>query len=343
MLKEIGSEFWNEGPVRRDRVYLLSGRTALDYIIRDILKHYNVKSALLPSYCCHTMIEPFFRHGISVRFYDVYFDDIEGLSVDVPKVREDEIFYFMTYFGFCRLSGLDLKNIRRDAAVTIEDMTHSWLSGNSGSDADYAYVSYRKWTGFDAVSLAVKENGVFSEIPDAVNTEYTAMRKQAFAMKREYMETGAGEKQDFLGLFEKAEELLATDYVGYAPTAETMSALLRLDTAFIAERRRANAKILIDGLKDIPEIKSVFSAVMEDEVPLFVPVLISKNRTELRKYLIDNEIYCPIHWPKSAYHEGIGSMAERLYGEELSLVCDQRYGTDEMKRIVELIGQYYKR
>ena len=42
MIKEIGSEFWDDGPVRRDKVYLLCGRTALEYIICDIVKHYKV-------------------------------------------------------------------------------------------------------------------------------------------------------------------------------------------------------------------------------------------------------------------------------------------------------------
>ena len=37
MIKEIGSDFWNDGPVRQDQIYLLSGRTALEFIIRDII------------------------------------------------------------------------------------------------------------------------------------------------------------------------------------------------------------------------------------------------------------------------------------------------------------------
>ena len=343
MLKEIGSEFWNDGPVRRDRAYLLSGRTALEYIIRDILKHHNVKSALLPSYCCHTMIEPFFRHGISVRFYDVYFDEMNGLSVEIPQAQENEIFYHMTYFGFHQLMGADINKINKDFTVVIEDRTHSWLSGDSGFHADYSYVSYRKWTGFDAIALANKETGAFSDFPEAINVEYSNLRKQASSMKRTFMDSGIGEKQEFLDLFEKAEELLETDYVGYKPSADTMAAFLQLDTTYIARNRQRNARILIDGLQDIPEIELMFQTVQDDEVPLFVPVLLRDNRAELRKNLIDNSIYCPIHWPKSEFHKGISQRAEMLYNQELSLVCDQRYGSDDMNRIVECIRKYYKR
>ena len=343
MLKEIGSEFWNDGPVKRDRVYLLSGRTALEYIIRDILRHHNVKSVLLPSYCCHTMVEPFFRHGISVRFYDVYFDETVGLSVEVPEIREAEIFYYITYFGFSKLIGADIKKIKKMCTVIIEDMTHSWLSGNSECYADYTYVSYRKWTGFDAIALASKRNGNFLESPEAINAKYSGMRKQAFAMKRAFIESGVGEKKNYLNLFDEAEELLEIDYVGYKPMPETMEALLQLDTTRIAKYRKRNAKILIDGLKDIPEIKILFQKMEDEDVPLFVPIMVRENRAELRKYLIGNAIYCPVHWPKSTYHYGISERAEELYQKELSLVCDQRYGPDDMDRIVERIRKYYKR
>lgn len=122
-----------------------------------------------------------------------------------------------------------------------------------------------------------------------------------------------------------------------------MAAFLQLDTTHIARNRQRNARILIDGLQDIPEIELMFQTMQDDEVPLFVPVLLRENRAKLRKYLIDNAIYCPIHWPKSEFHKGISQRAEMLYSQELSLVCDQRYGSDDMNRIVECIRKYYKR
>ena len=204
-------------------------------------------------------------------------------------------------------------------------------------------MSYRKWTGFDAIALANKETGAFSDFPEAINAEYSNLRKQASSIKRTFMDSGIGEKQEFLDLFEKAEELLEMDYVGYKPSADTMAAFLQLDTTYIVRNRQRNARILIHGLQDIPEIELMFQTVHDDEVPLFVPVLLRENRAELRMYLIDNAIYCPIHWPKSKFHSGISQRAEMLYSQELSLVCDQRYGSDDMNRIVECIRKYYKR
>ena len=98
---EMGSEFWEASDTGKKK-YLLSGRTALEYIIRDILEEHYVTSVLMPSYCCHTMVEPFVRHGIKVRFYDIYFDRSRGLCADLPEGREasqdDGIFYYHIFF-----------------------------------------------------------------------------------------------------------------------------------------------------------------------------------------------------------------------------------------------------
>ena len=76
--KEIGSEFWNV-PVsgenntvfNYDMDWYISGRSALLAIIKDIGMQADVHTVSLPSWCCHTMIEPFIDEGIEVHFYPV--------------------------------------------------------------------------------------------------------------------------------------------------------------------------------------------------------------------------------------------------------------------------------
>ena len=120
-----------------------------------------------------------------------------------------------------------------------------------------------------------------------------------------------------------------------------MASFLQLDTEYIAKKRKENGEVLINGLKDVSDIKLIFQSV-DKNIPLFIPILIQEDRAELRQYLIENRIYCPIHWPKSTHHKGISRRAERLYRQELSLICDQRYSTDDMNRIVECIRDFYK-
>ena len=80
---------------------------------------------------------------------------------------------------------------------------------------------------------------------------------------------------------------------------------------------------------------------------MFVPVLVPDGkRNELRRHLINNEIYCPIHWPVSEYHMGgshkLDDKTENIYANELSLVCDQRYIEEDMNRMVDVIREFWK-
>ena len=93
----------------------------------------------------------------------------------------------------------------------------------------------------------------------------------------------------------------------------------------------------------MPEIKLIYEKLSEADVPLFVPTMIKDDRDRLRRHLIDKKIYCPIHWPISEYHYGISDLSKKIYEEELSLVCDQRYTEEDMNRIVYEIKAYISR
>lgn len=342
MAREIGSEFWKKVPAGGQKVFFLSGRTALEFIIRDILESHDISSALLPSYCCHTMIEPFVRHGIQVRFYDVYFDKVHGLCADIPDCRDSEVFYYMTYFGFRKLNGFDPVSLRKRYPIIINDSTHSWLSGESALSADYAFTSFRKWSGFSGIAAAQKQHGEFTIRPGAAcNERYVSLREQAFALKREYLRTGEGDKSTFLGMFGEAERLLETQYIGFRPSHLAVDDFLSTDWEEVKSQRKANAKCLIDGLKKREGIDLVFDQLGDEDVPLFVPILVKKGRDQLRRHLIDQQIYCPVHWPLSDFHSSISERALEMYHQELSLLCDQRYDEDDMNRIVQQITNYY--
>lgn len=343
MLKEIGSEFWESPNKRMDKRFFLSGRTALEYIVRDIEASNTQKSVLLPSYCCHTMIEPFVRHGFSIQFYDVYYSEEQKcFCAKLPAHSESEILFYMSYFGFSQVAGLDLQDLRDKYQIIINDKTHSWLRTQSFEvQEDYSFTSFRKWGAFSGISEACKYSGNFI-VPAAEesNRKYISMRETAFSQKADYMIHG-GEKVGFLKLFGEAEMLLEKDYAGYRPSYQTLDAFFSTDWETVRNRRRENAQYLLNGLRDVKEIILPYTALNEADVPLFVPILVKKGRDALRKYLIEQEIYCPVHWPKTELHNEISERAFKLYSSSLSLLCDQRYGKEEMESIVSKIVKYY--
>lgn len=347
-MNEIGSEFWTTDVKVGERQFFLSGRTALEYIIRNIIsENKKINSVLLPSWCCHTMIEPFIRHRVAVRFYDVYYQCDNNLRAEIPEPMENEIFYYMTYFGSSVLRGIDDCSIRKKWCCIIADDTHSWLGSKRYEKysiiPDYTYISYRKWSGIYGIAMAKRFEGKFSVTVEKKSGEvYSSLRKNAGLLKKRYIEGENINKSEFLAMYIKSEGMLEEDYINYAPVNSSVEQLINIDCEKMKEKRCRNAMYLIGELSSIKDIRLLEFDLAGGDVPLFIPILVDESeRDNLRKFLIQNSIYCPVHWPVSHYHKGISERAKKIYNEELSLLCDQRYTVDDMKYIVNKIKEFY--
>ena len=162
-------------------------------------------------------------------------------------------------------------------------------------------------------------------------------------LKKLHIDEKADTKQEFLRIFHEAGELLESDYVGYTPNVDSVVQLINVDFNLIKEKRRKNATVLLNGLKEIPGLTPIDGNLSDVDTPLFFPVLVERDRDDVRRYLIEQQVYCPVHWPLSEYHEGISEIGKQIYHQELSLVCDQRYGEDDMERVVELDSGIFQR
>ncbi len=341
---EIGSEFWTIESSGKESRFFLSGRTALDFILRDILAENNINTAHIPSFCCHSMIEPFVKNNIPICFYDVQYKN-ECLSASIPQINKNDIFFYIKFFGYENQNMGDMQKIKDTGCITIEDLTHSWLTYDKNpSIANYSFTSFRKWSGFTGIATAIKTNGSFV-IPQKkqLHEKYERLRKEAQQEKQIYIHSAIGNKQDFLDKFSDAETLLENDYLDYFPTIESIESLIGLDKNYIKEKRQKNAEVLLNSVSDIKSITPMFPKVGSHDVPLCVPVLISNSlRDALRKYLISQQIYCPVHWPLSSFHNNISDASKEIYSSQLSLICDQRYTAEDMSRIAQNINCFFK-
>jgi len=330
--KEIGSEFWDILPLLRTGNALfpesvqwyLSGRSALQAVVAELKDCHTVA---MPSWCCDSMIKPFTDAGMEVRFYPVVF--YESL---VQEIKQDcEVLFLMDYFGYTT-SDIHLLNYN---GIVIRDVTHSVFSAVY-SDADYYFGSFRKWCGVWTGGYAWTKDGHELQTELTNDGEYVALREKAMRQKAEYI-SGARKDKGYLKLFDKAEELL--ENVGPLPAAcRDVQIAKKLDIDTIRNRRRANAEVLRFAFPDW----LIFHELLPNDVPMFVPVLVpDRKRDELRRYLIKNKIYCPVHWPVSAFHK-LNDKERFIYENEISLVCDQRYTVEDMYRMVETIKAFWK-
>lgn len=355
--KEIGSEFWTgcspcgghgcEWPHKLEWSVseTLSGRVALEYVVEDIVKK-GETSVYMPSYCCHTMIKPFLKYGIKVLFYDVV-PTMVGLKRQFDPNHGCDVVFLLDYFGYVDAETVAIaKEQHAKGKLVIYDATHSVYSDFNCDDCNYVFGSYRKWMDVNCGFVAVKDKANIDFDADWHQFEaYSDMRKQMFDLKARYMNDEDVDKQQFLAWINEAEEMLEQDYHHTLPDQRSLNVLRQTDYAFLVQSRRHNAQILIKGIADLKDerVRCLMRELGRHDTPLFVPIYIqAEHRKELRRYLIEHNIYCPVHWPLSDLHT-ISSAATEVYQSELSLLNDQRYDHFDMFRIVETIKDYLKK
>lgn len=360
-MKEIGSEYWIEAAASQasretlldltsfgsDRRYLFAGRTAIDFVLSD-LKFIN--TVYMPSYCCNSMLQPFIEREIEVLFYDVTFEE-GSLRYKIDFECNTDVFFAMSYFGFEQTNMDSIINFFKDKNVTvIEDITHRLLSEkNHSRKADYIIASLRKWVPIPSGGLAVKQNGHFatSELAapssELINKKMTAMKK-----KEQYMRNDEIEKVDYKSLkiefmmyYSEFNERIGYEYQGVRIDDYSEQYLKKVDIAQVKNQRRKNAKEIYRALKKSKNVDFLLKQPnFSVDCPLFVPIIVrSDERGILRERLVEASVYCPIHWPTPQEVERQNKISN-LYDIELSLICDQRYDSDDMQKIIEVIGEF---
>lgn len=345
---ELGSEFWNvpqcnnsaELPDENTQ-FVLSGRTALELVARDLIAERKIRCICLPAYCCDSMLSPFQKAGLELRFYDVVPSD-DGVQRLLPKNHGCDAVLLLDFFGFSQTetAALAERERNRGTAVILDRVQSLYSESDAVQYADYSVTSWRKWF-FSCAAAAKKHHGEWLVQPTVpANEQYVSLRKEAAEKKAAYLEQGVGDKQAFLGGFAQAEELLDADFSDYAADPHSVDALRNLDVSFLKRQRRKNASAIYESLNELDDhrIRPLFPQMGADDTPLFVPVIVDPAiRADLRRFLIQNQVYCPVHWPDAQTGGG-----EALYASELSLLCDQRYTTEDIKTEMNLIKEFFK-
>ena len=334
MNKEIGSEFWetplvddDNGLFPADIHWLVSGRAAIAHVLDDLLKkNPSASSAALPSWCCGSMIEPFFQRGFKLTFYPVSFMRKSGLKRDFSLAMGCDVLLVMSYFGF------EEPEYPSDySGVVINDITHSVLNRDVWL-GDYVVGSLRKWMGISTGGYAWSRDGFVAEAPTGRLGEFEKLRRCAFVEKQKYMEQD-GEKE-YLAIFSRANSMLEPCGI-YAGDPKDSQTARHFNSCYLAARRRENYNCLRQFLGDY----LLFDELPNTFVPLFVPLLLPDDvdKNTVRSNLACKRIYCPSHWPRDHRIPMLDSNSEFLYEREVSVPCDQRYGIEEMTWLGEAL------
>lgn len=302
---------WGNGGGCGDIRFLNTGRNAIEYILRSLGR---VACVCLPDYICGSVLEPFHKLGIPYRRYHV----TGQLEIDgSPALGNDEYLLYVNYFGI-KDSYVGQLGTRYGSRLIVDNSQALYAipTGN-------CIYSPRKYIGVPDGGIAVCGNAGH----DAGMERQRSHDLCSHLLKR--IELGAG-----------------GGYVDFKSNSRRLSGLPVRRMSFLSERvlasagherirrtRRANFACLHDVLGngnrlDVPDLDSF-------ACPMVYPYYTEDGT--LRTKLIERKVYVATYWPDVLEDPEAGSDAGRLTERLLPLPIDQRYGREEMKRIIDVI------
>ncbi|PKP62107.1 hypothetical protein CVT91_00545 [Candidatus Atribacteria bacterium HGW-Atribacteria-1] len=331
-----------------DIAYLSNGRTAIKFILSHIMKKKRINKCWLPSYLCETIIQPFKELNLNYEFYNVK----ENLQLDIDylskRIKKNDLILTLYYFGFPpngEIINYFIK-LKDDNIIILEDLTHSFLSRNIYLNklGNYSIISLRKWFGIPDGGVAISNEDLFDKdiIIKKPFDEFVNLRLKFSVLKNFYIKKIIDKNNSFRKIHNKAEEL-ANSVIDLNMMSNLSKAILdTVDFNAIIYKRRKNYNYLSSFIHSLNKIIILFPTLPDNVCPLNFPVIVEK-RDSLRKFLVNNNIYCPIHWPLPEDIPKKFSYSYYLSKNILSIPCDQRYSTEDMKIIINKINDFYQK
>lgn len=312
LIKPIGGYFELELPVypelHADAIALNSGRFCLEYVLR--CRHY--KKVYVPYFTCDSAIEPIKKLGIRYEFYHI---DKEYRIIGEIRLNDGEALMYTNYWGlqdaYCQL--LASKYGRR----LILDYTQAFYSEPIiGIDTFY---SCRKFFGVpDGGYLYTDAQADFAIAQDESYTRMSSLVKRIDISP----EAGFQDFHDISSIFHEMPIRKMSNF--------TKRMMGGIDYEHAVRRRIDNYNTLQQQLGG--------RKLNFGEVPMVFPYT-SEAGQELRRNLIANKVFVAKYWPNVDEWAGEHALETWMANHILPLPIDQRYGSEDMERIVKIIRQ----
>jgi dTDP-4-amino-4,6-dideoxygalactose transaminase len=123
-------------------------------------------------------------------------------------------------------------------------------------------------------------------------------------------------------------------------------ALQKTDFKFIAETRRINFNLIYSLLSDFGllgnEVKCPEFKIANVMSPMFLPIRLENDITQLKNYLNSQGIYAPIHWPVLHNLNSVGWRRNTTIKNMISLPIDQRINIEQIEKIVKSLFEFVR-
>lgn len=302
---------WKSKKLPHDPILLNSGRNCFRYIARQR----KITRVLMPYYTCHTVVGALKSDGVEVAFYSL---DEDFMPEVTPKERDEHIIY-NNYYGV-----MD-DNVKKAAGqfknLMVDNSQAFFSTPLRGVDT---VSSPRKFFGLPDGGLLYPGTEL---VEGELDEERSSERIMHMARRLDY---GA---KDAFDLSRSARESLV-DLPVRRMSQLTRVLLGSLDFDFAREQRRENWSVLDNVLGESNRFKGGLS---QNEVPLFYPYFCSK--AGLRPFLISKGVFVGRYWPDVEDLVTPDSFEADLVEFMIPLPIDQRYGEQDMIRVLSIIDE----
>lgn len=312
-VKEIGGYFEMETyllpMIHEDAILLNTARNCLAYLIQ-VRK---IGVIWLPKFLCDSIPLICKEYGVCIKTFSI---DINFKPI-LTDVKPHEWVYIVNYYG--QISNDYIMKVKEKHDNLIVDNVQAYYQMPvNGVDTIY---TCRKFFGVPDGAILytdVREKLSLDRDTSIYRLTHLVGRYEASASK--YYETYINNENDFVN--EKPKEMSRFTY----------NLLHSLDYDKIKQKRIENYQFMLSKLTDKNELDLRVIPI----VPFMYPLLLRKGK-DIRKKLVEKGVYIPVLWPNVLMECKEDELEYDLAGNILPLPIDQRYSTEDMQRIVDII------
>ena len=353
MIKEIGSIFPLEDTYCPHSEPVVDGGVS-DFVLYSLCREalYDIavslngydKKVLIPAYTCETVITPFEEAGWTCCYYNINKDlriDTEYLE-DLSNRIEPALVVVHPYYGMS-LNDQEsdtLRKIHEKGALIVLDLTHCIFAEPKDDFVDYYVGSYRKWFPIPDGAFLKAKDARF-HIPQDENVDFVTKQADAMYLRNQYFQSEVMPLKAISIRLNKLAEGLADHHIKpHRMSSFSQELKQRENVRVIEERRRENFAFLFNHLNQGPDCRFICSDLSDlSASPLYFAIYV-ENRESLQRVLAENRIYAPVLWPNAHAELLISEDVTYIYQHILAIPCDQRYGKEDMERIVCVINGF---
>lgn len=294
-----------------------SGHAALQLLLSGLG---NVKKVWMPYYTCDIVAVALQEMGVAHGFYHV---DRNLEMAGCPDLGDNEYIIYTNYFGI-KDSYLPWLAQRYGGSLIIDNAQAFFAAPHRECHQIY---SPRKFVGVPDGGILVTRAAVAAgQLPQSHRWNSSAhLLKRAEGLVREGYPDFKESDRSLRGVPPLAMSKLTRDI------------LHSLDWLAIKERRRANFRHLHSRLARSNGLGRMIDASGPDTVacPMVYPYW--SEGPGLRQELIDSGVFVARYWPNVEQWCATGDVETALLNHVIPLPIDQRYDTQDMERIINII------